>query len=164
MKLTCEADLGLELNEYERKYKKTVLDYLRTAKRSVGMLNWLNSLVHGAERSKDWRGKYSDMINFMETMQKSVRESLEHGEDTRDAFLEAGITVMDKVAGQASERNGIAIFDTYCEDVVVRRRFQSPSQHFGVDRHFVLAREGSAVPRMTGLRIMKKPIPKRKQV
>ena len=127
MKLTTQADLGLQFNEYERRYRAGVLGYLRAARKSDGGLELLNRLFRGSKKPRihNWRDKYPDLIVTMESIKKNVQESVNHGTTTRDEFLEAGVMVMGSVAQKVADKKGITILDTYCGDMLVGREFQS---------------------------------------
>jgi hypothetical protein len=129
MKLTRKADLGLEFNEYERKFREKVLDYLRTARKSDGRLDILDRLFRSSKDLQNWQDRYLDLNNFMESMQESVQESVNHGTATKDDFLPAGLAVMDTVARKVADGNKITIFDTYREEMVVQRLFQGRKEN-----------------------------------
>jgi len=137
------ANIGLELYELDQAYRKRVLAYLQAVRKSednlYGLLR-LNKLFRVSTGSKNrkgpkdpkdskklqnWRGEYPFLTKFMKSTTTSIEKILIHGENTRDAFVTAGLLVMEDAAQQVAQDGEITIQDIFSNEVLVERSFLS---------------------------------------
>lgn len=122
------ADIGLEFNEYDQEFRETVLRCLQTAKRNEhkSRMSWLLPL--GSKATKNWHIEFPKLITTMSTIAEGIQRALDKGVVARDTFLNAGYSVIDKVAQDCAAKAQIQVKDEVVESILVQRIFVSPDE------------------------------------
>jgi hypothetical protein len=133
--LTDAADLGLKLNEYHENYRETILKSLQAARKSTGKRTSLDKLFRSSKVLDHWSDKYPHLVINMEGIKTSIQKALECGKSTRDEFLKATFEILNEIAHNIARELKFEVHDTFSEDVLVERRFQTKSP--GIDELWI---------------------------